>query len=264
VALPFSDACPPLAIDPVAQANLLGNLQQHCVNERFEIRGITAPPKWQSADYFLSWDLDISGSGPQLYRSLESNFRRNLVKARKSGITIEHGNAPELVDRFYRLHTVARRRLGLPCQSLRFFRILRRVFGEDIDVWLASRQGCDVGAIFLIGEGDRLYFKWSARASNETSGAVHLLAWSLVEHGAGKFYRLDLGRTDVRNEGLNRFKHGLGGHSSVLPYAFFPVAPHNLSSEVLSGRRRILADIWRRLPGPVCRGIERFAYQYLS
>jgi hypothetical protein len=264
VALPFSDACPPLTVVPGAEAALLSELQRDCISERFEIRGVIAPPEWQSADYFLSWELDISGSVAKLYRSLESNFRRNVAKARKSGITIQHGNSPDLIDRFYRLHTGARRRLGLPCQSLRFFRILRRVFGDNVDVWLASRQGHDAGAIFLIGEGDRLYFKWSARAPDETSGAVHLLAWSLVENWAGRYWRLDLGRTDARNEGLNRFKHGLGGQSSVLPYAFFPVAPHNLSSEVLSGRRRILADIWRRLPGPVCRGIERFAYQYLS
>jgi hypothetical protein len=50
-----------------------------------------------------------------------------------------------------------------------------------------------------------------------------------------------------------------------LPYAFFPTVPRNLpSSEVLSAKRRILADVWRRLPDPVSHGIERLAYRYLS
>ena len=264
VSLPFSDACPPLALEAAANADLLSRLGACFGNDRFEIRGITAPPEWQSAEHFLSWELDLSGSAPGLYRALETNFRRNVAKARKSGAKIEHGSSPEMVDRFYRLHQQSRRRLGLPCQPLRFFQIVRQVFGDSIDVWLASYQEHDTAAVFLLGQGDTLYYKWSARDSNESWGAGHLLTWSLAEHWAGKFRRLDLGRSDIRNFGLNRFKHGLGGRSNALPYAFFPIAPHNLSSEVLSPKRRILADIWRRLPEPICRGIERFAYQYLS
>jgi hypothetical protein len=264
VALPFSDTCPPLALDPEAEAELLTDLHRVCGNRRFEIRGMTAPERWQNAECFLSWELDISEPPSKLYARLESNFRRNLAKARKAGVAVEHGNSPELIERFYQLHARSRRRLGLPCQSSRFFRIVSQVFRNNIDVWLASHGGRDVGAVFLIAHGDALFYKWSARDGNESSGAVHLLAWSLVEHWAGKYRRLDLGRTDARNVGLNRFKSGIGGRSNQLPYAFFPGARTNPSSEILSGRHRLLADIWRRLPAPVCRAIERFAYQYLS
>jgi hypothetical protein len=264
VALPFSDACPPLALSPDAEAELLTDLPRVGGSTRFEIRGAAASQRWTSADCFLSWELDISGSPLKLYAGLQANFRRNLAKARKAEIAVAHGNSPEFIDRFYQLHTHSRRRLGLPCQSLRFFRIVSEVFGYNVDVWLASHRGRDVGSIFLIGNGDALFYKWSARDPSEASGAVHLLTWSLVEHWAGKYRRLDLGRTDARNAGLNRFKSGLGGHSSALPYAFFPAAPHSLSSEILSGRHRLLADIWKRLPAPVCRTVERFAYQYLS
>ena len=265
VALPFSDACPPLTLEQDAEADLFTYLCECFGHERFEVRGMTPPPHWQSADHFLSWELDMSGSAPGLYRALETNFRRNVGKARNAGITVEHGNSPEIVGRFYRLHQRSRRRLGLPCQPLSFFHILRQRFGESVDVWLASRGERDLGGVFLLGDGDTLHYKWSARYSSETAGAGHLLTWSLVEHWVGKFRRLDLGRSDVRNAGLNRFKHGLGGRSTPLPYAFFPAAPHNpSSSEVLSAKRRILTDVWRLLPEPLCRGIERFAYRYLS
>lgn len=265
VALPFSDACPPLSLEQDAGADLLIQLGQGFGNERFEVRGTTAPRCWQSADHFLSWEIDISGSLPRLYGGLETNFRRNVAKARKSGIGIEHGNSSEIVSRFYRLHQRSRRRLGLPCQPLRFFDVLRQRFGESIDVWLASHQDQDIAAVFLLGDRDTLHYKWSARHSAETSGAGHLLTWSLVEHWVGKFQRLDLGRSDIRNGGLNRFKRGLGGRPTPLPYAFFPTAPHSpRSSEVLSTKRRILTEVWRLLPEPLCRGIERFGYRYLS
>lgn len=263
VALPFSDSCPPLALEGTAEAELFGALREVLGQQRFEMRGVIAPPPWQKIDNFLSWELDLSRSGSALYRGLNTNFRRNVTKALKSGITIEHGNSPEMVGRFYRLQQHSRRRLGLPCQPLRFFQILRQRFGDDIEIWLASHQGNDTGAVLLLGDGDTLYYKWSARHSNENSGAGHLLTWSLVEQWAGKFQRLDLGRSDVRNEGLNRFKRSLGARSAVLPYAFFPTAPHNPpSSEVLSPQQRILTGVWKLLPDPVCRGIERFAYRY--
>jgi hypothetical protein len=265
VALPFSDSCPPLTSYPDADAELFACLAAYFGHERFEIRGIATRPQWQGADHFLSWELNVSASAPELYRSLETNFRRNISKAQKSGITIEHGNTPQIVARFYRLHQRSRRRLGLPCQPLRFFHVLRQCFDKGVDVWLASHNGSDTAAVFLLGHGDTLHFKWSARDSRESSGASHLLTWSLVEHWAGKFRRLDLGRSDVRNFGLNRFKHGLGGRSAILPYVFFPVAPHHpSSSEVLSTKRWIMTTVWRLLPAPLCRGIERFGYRYLS
>jgi hypothetical protein len=265
VALPFSDECPPLTLDANAETDLFTRLREGYGNDRFEVRGLTAPPQWQSADHFHSWEVDISGSGAELYRGLDTNFRRNLSKARKSRIRIEHGNSPEMVGRFYRLHLQSRRRLGLPCQPSRFFDILRQRFGDSVDVWLASHQKYDAAAGFLLGSRDTLHYKWAARRSDDHSGAGHLLAWSLVEHWAGKFRRLDLGRTDIRNSGLNRFKRGLGARSTALPYAFFPTAPRiPASSEVLSTKQRIFADVWRLLPEPLCRGIERYAYQYLS
>jgi hypothetical protein len=265
VALPFSDECPPLSLDGASEETLLRPLCEQFGNERFEIRGMGARPNWQTADHFLAWQLDISGSAAALYRGLETNFRRNVNKALKAGITIERGNSLQIVRRFYRLHQRSRRRMGLPCQPLHFFNILRELFGDNVDIWLASQRERDIVAIFLLGNGDTLYYKWSARDSSETSGAGHLLAWSLLEHYAGRFQRLDLGRSDFRNAGLNRFKRGLGGSSSLLPYAFYPAAPHDPpSSEVLSAKRRILTNVWRLLPEPLCRGIERFAYRYLS
>ncbi|SRR5579875_38270 len=265
VALPFSDECPPLSLERNSEDELFGPLCEQFGNERFEIRGMAARPNWQTADHFLAWHLDISGSTSALYRGLETNFRRNVNKALKAGITVEHGNSAQIVGRFYRLHLRSRRRMGLPCQPLRFFHALLQHFGDNVDIWLASHRQRDIAAIFLLSNGDTLHYKWSARYSSETSGAGHLLAWSLLEHCAGRFQRLDLGRSDVRNLGLNRFKHGLGGRSTPLPYAFYPVAPHDPpSSEVLSVRRRILTEVWRLLPEPLCRGIERFAYRYLS
>ncbi|MBV8775170.1 MAG: GNAT family N-acetyltransferase [Deltaproteobacteria bacterium] len=264
VSLPFSDSCPPLSFGFGGEAALLAQLQRQYANERFEVRGATIPLPWRSVECFLAWSMDMSAGLPKLYRSLATNFRRNIVKARKYGIRVEHGSTLAQITRFYWLHSSGRRRLGLPCQALSFFRKLGDVFGGDLDIWLASRQGNDVATIFTIADGDTLYYKWVARNPDDASGAGHLLFWSMVEQCAGRFRTLDLGRSDRRNTGLNRFKHDSGGQCRSLPYVFFPTAPDNPSSELLQGKKRLFAKIWRRLPAAICRAIERYVYGYLS
>lgn len=96
------------------------------------------------------------------------------------------------------------------------------------------------------------------------AGINHLLFWSLIEEFAGKAASLDLGRADIRNEGLSRFKRELGATSEPLPYAFFPKGPHHASAEVLNGPRKILSRIWRRLPLPATRALGAAFYGYLA
>jgi hypothetical protein len=264
VSLPFSDNCPPLAPQPGSQTLLLAELLRRYPHERFEIRGVRTPPPWRSVECFLTWSVDLSLGASSLYRLLASNFRRNIAKAQKSGVSVEHGNSSTLIARFHKLHWEGRHRLGLPCQPLRFFLTAREVFGSDVDIWLASHHGRDLATIFTIGDGEKLYYKWAARDVGDVNGAGHLLYWSIIEQCAGRFSVFELGRTDQRNAGLNRFKHESGGRRRPLPYAFFPYAPENPSSEILDEKKRLAAAIWRRLPGSLCKMIERYGYVYMS
>ncbi|MGH7905685.1 MAG: GNAT family N-acetyltransferase [Candidatus Binataceae bacterium] len=264
IALPFSDACPPLAGDRESENDLLAELSRLRRVDSFQIRGVTGARPWRNLTCFLSWEIDISQSIEQLQRLMASNFRRNIVKARKSAILVECGGTPAHLSRFYALHSQARRRNGLPCQPFRFFRHIHEIFGTDAELWFARRNGEDLASDFLLREQDRLYYKWGARGPNDNYGASHLLLWSVIERHAGQARSFDLGRTDERNTGLNRFKHELGGLSTPLPYAYFPQAPENVSAEVLSGKRLMMARIWRRMPPVFCRTIERFLYGYLS
>src|SRR5690242_19708654 len=55
VALPFSDACPPLTLEAAAEPDLFARLHEWFGHDRFEIRGMSPPAQWQSADHFLAW-----------------------------------------------------------------------------------------------------------------------------------------------------------------------------------------------------------------
>jgi hypothetical protein len=68
----------------------------------------------------------------------------------------------------------------------------------------------------------------------------------------------------MRNQGLVRSKSELGCVARPLPYAFFPEAPHNVSSEVLHGPAKILSTVLKRLPLPVTRVIGEALYRYMA
>ena len=271
VALPFSDYCHPLAADPVAMESLLNGLANDLRTQRgCEIRGISASAPWQVVDCFAVFTLDMSGTRDAIERSLSGEFRRklsrNLRHAQEAGVNIERGDGPDHVVRFYQMLLETRRRLGVPPQPQRFFMLVREIFSPDnlIDIWLATVDGRDVAGLVLLKYQDRLYYKWSARGAVNAPGANHLLLWRLIEKYAGSARSLDLGRADVRNQGLMQFKKEIGGRAEALPYSYFPRAPRHISAEVPSATHRAMTHIWRRLPLSTTRLIGSALYGYLT
>jgi hypothetical protein len=91
-----------------------------------------------------------------------------------------------------------------------------------------------------------------------------LLFWSVIEEVAARARTLELGRTDVRNQGLMRFKKELGASATALPSAFYPRAPRQVSSESLNGGFALAARIWRRLPIFATALGGRILYRFLA
>jgi len=266
VALPFSDYCPPLAKSSRASAALLRMLPQQS-NRSYEVRGAyPSDAAWQSVRCFNRWSIDCSLNKSQLYRNLASNFRRNIIRAQRSGVDVESGCCKANLQRFRSLHEATRRRLGLPVQPFRFFRLLRDLYEQsgDMQIWTASLHGRDLASILTLREGDTMYYKWSARADSDINGAGHLLLWALIEHCSDRFASLDMGRTDERNLGLNRYKHEAGALPDPLPYSFIPKAPREISAETPSPLHTLAARIWRHMPDRLYRFISDFAYSYLA
>jgi Acetyltransferase (GNAT) domain len=268
IALPFSDYCPPLELRPGGAAQLAEALAPRLSarRESCELRGVAAPAPWRVDDRFQHWSVDLRGSAATIEKAMDRNFRRQVRRAREAGLTVSQGSSTQYAERFYALHLENRRRLGLPAPPWRFFRLVAEVMGGcgRFEVWLASAGGRDLGGVVLLKDRAIAHCKWSARAGNAPSGAMQLLFWSVCTNYAGAFDTLDLGRTDIRNEGLSRFKREIGAAPAPLPYAFYPDPPAQISSEDLSGTARIASALWRRLPPAVARAVGGAVYGYLS
>ena len=267
ISLPFSDTCAPLAREPEAAHLLLNALVTQASSRRaFEVRGIGGMAPWETVDCFVNWQLNIDLPLGRIERALAVNFRRNLRNASKQAIKIERGSSIEFLERFYGLQLESRRRLGLPPQPRRFFELARAIFAaeDNFEVWIARENREDVASAVFLRDGDVVHYKWGARRSNNRSHANHLLFWNAIEEYASRTRLLNLGRTDIRNQGLMRFKNELGATASPMPCSFYPRTPRRVSSEVLTGSRAIVARIWRCLPIFATELAGRLIYRFLA
>ncbi|MGH8012516.1 MAG: GNAT family N-acetyltransferase [Candidatus Binataceae bacterium] len=266
IGLPFSDVCPPLARDTQALASLLDALARNpATRNGCELRGVSAPSPWCTVDCFANWALDLTRPLNEIERSFDRDFRRKIRRGGEAGLTIQRGDDTSFVVRFYELQLETRRRLGLPAQPVGLFMALREIFKRnDFEVWLASHDGHDLAGAILLRECGRIYMKWSARRLDAIASANHLLVWNVIQAYAGNATCLDLGRTDVRNNGLSRFKKEAGAVATPVAYSFLPAAPRHVSSEVLIGWRKLIAQVWRHLPLPFARLAGAAFYRYLA
>jgi hypothetical protein len=264
VSLPFSDCGQPLAVDDESRAELLRLLASSNPATSIEIRGASGPEPWKNVDCFEHWTLDLKRPFAEISADFSRTVRSGIKRGVKDNVQIERGSDAAYLSRFFDLQLETRRRLGVPPQPFRFFSTIYEKFGADLEVWFATLRGRDQAGLILLHDGDQICYKWAARVENGHPGANHLLVARMLEACAGTARSMDFGRCDRRNQGLIRSKAEIGCVARPLPYAFYPDAPRNISSEVLSGPAKLLSTVWKRLPLPVTRVIGEVLYRYMA
>jgi len=266
VSLPFSDCGEPLAVDDESRTEFLRALASSNQGASIEIRGAAGPAPWKNIDCFVHWTLDLKRPYHEINAGFSRTVRSGIKRGRKDNIRIVRGTNPAYLARFFDLQLQTRRRLGIPPQPFKFFATVHEKFSRrgDCEVWFATLDGRDQAGLVVLRNDDELCYKWGARDENCHPGANHLLVASMIEAHAGQVSSIDFGRCDTRNQGLVRSKAEIGCVSRPLPYAFFPVAPRSISSEVLSGPAKVLSTVWKRLPLPVTRVLGEALYRYMA
>jgi CelD/BcsL family acetyltransferase involved in cellulose biosynthesis len=252
VALPFSDACPPL-VDGAAEDELARAVEEHRreMGLGLEVRwrmdalpGEVVHSYWR---HTLPLDSDVEG----VERRAKSSIRRGVTKARREGLTFERRTDAAALDAFYRLHLHTRRRLGAPTQPKRFIDGLGDLFERGHGfVGLVSDGTQPVAAAVFLRLRDHLIYKYGASDSAALARRPNNLLFAEVirwacENGCQE---LDFGRTDLDQEGLKQFKRGWGADEVPLHHTYAGMEPP--SGE---GPARLLAPVIRRSPPSVGR-----------
>jgi Acetyltransferase (GNAT) domain len=227
VSLPFSDHCEPLIDDPAALQEISRALLRDREAEHWKYiecrlpSESTIPGGFGRSDQFYLHKLDIEPDLEQLFDGLHrSSTQRKIKRAQREALTCEQGCSEDLLDKFYPLLLLTRRRHRVPPQPRKWFSNLLSCFGNRFTIWVASNQGTSVASIITIRFKDSLVYKYGATDRRFVRfGGMQLLLWrAIIEAKKSGLREVDLGRSDLHDKGLGVFKDRLGAASGYLTY----------------------------------------------
>jgi hypothetical protein len=227
VSLPFSDHCDPLTSTAAELEEFSAYLKEQQQEQKWgyvEVRPRTvalATCAFQPSSAHFIQQLSLAPSSQQLFAQLHhDSMQRKIRRAERECISVQEDHSGALVPQFYLLQSMTRRRHRLPPQPPRWFRNLARCFGSDCSIWLASLNRQPIAAILTLRCGRRLVYKYGASdARFHALGGMPYLFWKIIQHAkALDLEELDLGRSDLDNPGLIKFKEHLGAVGHELCY----------------------------------------------
>ena len=261
VSLPFTDICPPLGAGTEAIFAELERVRLERGLGEIEVRSNLPGGSACSAPAAVTHTLRLDQDPDPVVRGFRASTRRNARAAERHGVVIRLGESErDLVETFYRLHVLTRRRFGLPVQPRRFFRLLwRRMVEPGLAFVLLAHHGSVpvAGAVFLCwnrtvtykyGASDPLF--WGLRPND-------LLFSQAIRRACEEGYeRFDFGRTELGNDSLRRFKLGWGSTESELAYTIVGGPERAVRNPPV-----VVRGLIRRAPTWVSRGLGELFYR---
>jgi CelD/BcsL family acetyltransferase involved in cellulose biosynthesis len=267
VSLPFTDACPVLTDDRSAEtvAALL-EVSRSARLDVLELRGaLPEHPAVQRHAAFVRHTLSLTADPGVTWERLRKNHRRSVHDAERAGIRIERGTSAKDLEIFYGLHLRTRRRLGVPIQPRRFFRLLlERVIEPGLGFVLTAYAGpVPVASSIFSSWNGTVTYKYGARDERLTRlDANQLLFWTAIRWASEVgHHTFDLGRSNVEQASLRSFKTGWGAREEPLAYSRISRSPVRTHS---SGFENAMSLIIRNSGPWVCRTVGELFYRYAT
>jgi CelD/BcsL family acetyltransferase involved in cellulose biosynthesis len=241
VSIPFSDHCEPLVHDPEEFHQLLRVLIERVDRVRskyLEIRPIDYAPDYPesfviSNRYFLH-RLNLQPSEEVLFRGFHKDcVQRKIRRAEREVLHYAEGCSDVLLNQFYKLLIMTRRRQGVPPQPMKWFRDLISCLGSNLKIRVASKGKMPVASILTISHKKKMVYKYGCSDPRFNSlGGTHLLLWRTIQDAkANRLEEFDLGRSEINNAGLVTFKEHWGARRVEMNYWRYPARAAGLRPE---------------------------------
>lgn len=229
VSLPFADHCEPLVDDAVGLHSALSALEQELRRDKLayvEIRSMRPLDDTISLSHstypYCFHQLDLRPKLDTLFSHFhKDSTQRKIRRAEREALTYEDDRPESLLNAFYGLLLLTRRRHQIPPQPKRWFRNLIDCFGDALKIRVAFKDSRPVAAILTLRYKDTLVYKYGCSdARFHNLGAMHLLFWRSIQEAKRDGLReLDFGRSECGNTGLITFKDRWGSVRSTLTYS---------------------------------------------
>jgi len=269
VSLPFTDSLHPLAHDDATHARLIAELDGYrrragiaSVEVRAAVEGQNVFPVSEAYVHVL----ELGPDPDVVYRTFKrSQIQRRIEGGQHAGTLVRRGDEPSDLTRvFYELHTLTRRRHGVPVQPRRLFELIwERIVTAGLGfVLIAEVQGRPAaGALFLAWNRTVVYKYSAALPELMPFRPVHLILWHAIEWACENGYRsFDFGRSELDDDGLREFKRGWGTEERPLRYSALADRPPSAGAQ----SPRALEAVIRRSPPFVTRLLGELFYRYAA
>jgi len=179
------------------------------------------PSGFEASQAFYLHRPDLQPAIRQLFSNLhKDSTQRKIRRAEREGLTYEEGQAGDLLEKFYRLLLLTRRRHQVPPQPRKWFSNLVACLGDHVKVHVASRLGQPLAGILTLRFQDTLVYKYGGSDLRfQNLGGMHLCLWRAIEDAKARGLReIDLGRSETDARGLITCKDRWGARCSSFRY----------------------------------------------
>jgi CelD/BcsL family acetyltransferase involved in cellulose biosynthesis len=241
VSLPFSDHCEPLVDNAGELDDILLYMRHNVDKDRWnsiQIRPVSKEPSGQTKlardTTYCFHRLNLDRSAQELFSSFHKDcVQRKIRRAEREHLRYEEGTSEKLLQNFYQLLVLTRRRHCLPPQPLNWFRGLIAAFGKDLKIRVASKDGIAVASILTLSHKKSMVYKYGCSdAKFSRFGGTALLFWKAIQEAKDEnFEEFDLGRSNADNPGLIAFKEHWGAERALLHYWIYPYRPSRATAK---------------------------------
>jgi hypothetical protein len=269
VSIPFADHANLLVDHTTDRDALFGALQPRLREDRLRYVELRQTEPLETAAWgphsgctHCLHQLDLEGDLDSLLDHChKDSTKRKIRRAEREGLTCEEGTSAALLDCFYRLLVMTRRRHWIPPQPKKWFQSLIEHFGKALKIRVAFCKHRPVAAILTLHFKDTVVYKYGCSdAQFHRLGGMQWLLWQAIrEAKAGGARIFDLGRSEWQNTGLIRFKDRWGASRATITYLrLLPSAHSAWAYQPAAGvwQKRIAQQVFPYLPDRmlVCAG----------
>lgn len=271
VSLPFSDHCEPLVNNHDELDCLLSHLKSGVAQHQWkyiEIRPTCSTPGGstkleRSVAYYLHC-LDLRKDAKELFHGFHKDcVQRKIRRAERETLDYEEGCSEALLEKFYQLLVITRKRQHLPPQPRQWFRHLMVELDSQLKIRVVSKDGVAVASIMTTLHKKTMTYKYGCSdAQYNKFGGMALLFWKTIQEAKSLMCTaFDLGRSDIDNEGLITFKEHWGASRSMLHYWRYP---HRASRPASAWRSSLINKVVSIAPDLTLVAAGRLLYPHIG
>lgn len=267
ISIPFGVYGGPLADD--AQSHDLLDARAIALSDRLNVEYLEyrsrepARPDWPCQDDLYFTFRRAIGADPEanlkaIPRKQRAVVRQSLDKGLEAVVDDE-------ADTVWRIYAESVRNLGTPVFAKRYFRNLKREFGEDCELLAIRKDGRIVCGVLSFYFRDEVAPYYGGGNHDARKGAYDFMYWNLMSRAGQAGRRLfDFGRSK-KGTGAFSFKKNWGFTPAPLHYEYRlrkldGIPEHN----PLNPKYRLMIAAWKRLPLPVANTIGPFIVRNLG